>query len=77
MKTAFWQASLTASQAGENGQTNSLENNRIQYSHRPDPHENRRGRMTLQETSSNQQRSPIQPMHLQIRINTTIASTST
>jgi hypothetical protein len=25
MKTAFWQANLTASQAGENGQTNGLE----------------------------------------------------
>jgi hypothetical protein len=25
MKTAFWQASLTASQAGENSQTNGLE----------------------------------------------------
>jgi hypothetical protein len=25
MKTSFWQASLTASQAGENSQTNSLE----------------------------------------------------
>ena len=51
--------------------------NRIQYSNRPDPQENRRGRTTLQETSSNQRRSPVQPMHLKIRIDTTIASTST
>ena len=51
--------------------------NRIQYSNRPDPQENRRGRMTLQETSSNQRRSPVQPMHLKIQIDTTTASTST
>jgi hypothetical protein len=44
--------------------------NGIQYSNRPDPQENRRGRTTLQETSSNQRRSPVQPMHLKIRIDT-------
>ena len=51
--------------------------NRIQYSNRPDPQENSRGRTKLQETSSNQRRSPVQQMHLKIRIDTTIASTST
>jgi hypothetical protein len=50
MKTAFWQASLTASQAGENSQTNGLEHTiklEIQCSNRPDPQENRGGRMIL------------------------------
>jgi hypothetical protein len=37
--------------------------NQIQYSNRlNNPHENSGGRMTLQEPSSNQQRSPVQPM---------------
>jgi hypothetical protein len=91
MKTAFWQASLTASQAGENlaGEFNGIPSrreqpnqrprtyNQIQYFNRPDLEENCGGRMTLQETSSNQRRSPVQPKHLRIQIDTTNASIST
>jgi hypothetical protein len=40
--------------------------NWIQYSNRPDNQENSRGRMKLQETSSNQRRIPVQPMHLKV-----------
>jgi hypothetical protein len=81
MKTAFWQASLTASQAGENSQTNGLEHT-IESSILTDlilrktAEEERQGRTTLQETSSNQRRSPVRQMHLKIRIDTAIASTS-
>jgi hypothetical protein len=51
MKTTFWQASLTASKPERTAKPMASTwqtYNRIQYSNRPDLHENRGGRMTLQ-----------------------------
>jgi hypothetical protein len=76
MKTAFWQASLTASQAGENSQTNGLEHtieSRIlaDLILRKTAEEERHGKKHPQTSGE------VQFNHLKIRIDATIASTST